>query len=129
MATKTKEEVKEVKAEKKAASTAKKAASTAKAQDKATATKIEVKKTVRSGEQKVKTAVKNVGAKVEKKVEKANTGKIDIVIQSPMGGAITPEEIVKKVPKTATNVYVRIDENKLYYVLKNGEAGSVDIWE
>jgi len=25
-------------------------------------------------------------------------------------------------------VFVRVDENKLYYVLKNGETGNVDIW-
>ena len=26
-------------------------------------------------------------------------------------------------------VYVRVDENKLYYVTTDGETGSVDIWE
>ena len=46
-----------------------------------------------------------------------------------MGGIITPEDIAKKVPKDAVEVYVRVDENKLYYVLKNGENGDVDIWE
>ena len=39
------------------------------------------------------------------------------------------EEIRSKLPKGTTEVYVRVDENKLYYVLKNGETGDVDIWE
>ena len=45
-----------------------------------------------------------------------------------MGGAITPEEIAAKVPKEATDVYVRIDENKIYWVSEK-ETGAVDIWE
>ena len=28
-----------------------------------------------------------------------------------------------------SDVYVRVDENKLYYVLENGETGDVTIWE
>ena len=46
-----------------------------------------------------------------------------------MGGYITPEDIAKQVPKGTADVYVRVDENKLYYVLKNGETGNMDIWE
>ena len=53
----------------------------------------------------------------------------NIIIQSPMGGYITPADIAKKVPKGTADVYVRVDENKLYYVLKNGETGDMDIWE
>ena len=53
----------------------------------------------------------------------------NIIIQSPMGGYITPADIAKKVPKGTADVYVRVDENKLYYVLKNGETGDLDIWE
>ena len=39
------------------------------------------------------------------------------------------ENIAKKVPKDTAEVYVRVDENKLYYVLENGGTGDVDIWE
>ena len=53
----------------------------------------------------------------------------NIIIQSPMGGIITAEDISAKVPKGTKDIYVRVDENKLYYVLKNGETGDVDIWE
>jgi hypothetical protein len=43
-----------------------------------------------------------------------------------MGGNITPEEILKKVG-TADKIYVRVDENKAYWV-KGTETGSVDLW-
>lgn len=49
-----------------------------------------------------------------------------IVIQSPMGGSITPEEIIAKVGEV-DSVYVRVDENKAYWV-KGEESGSVDLW-
>ena len=59
---------------------------------------------------------------------KMKAAKLNINIQSPMGGVITPEEIASKVPKEATDVYVKIDENKIYWVGKD-QNGSVDIWE
>ena len=85
---------------------------------------IEVKKTARKGARKAKETV----SATKKSVKKA-TGIPNIIIQSPMGGYITPADIAKKVPKNTEDVYVRVDENKLYYVLKNGESGDVDIWE
>ena len=38
-------------------------------------------------------------------------------------------EFAAKLPKEAAEVYVRVDENRLYWVSKDGEAGSVEIWE
>ena len=35
-------------------------------------------------------------------------------------------DIARKVPKGTEDVYVRVDENKLYYVLKNGETGDLE---
>ena len=80
--------------------------------DKLTADKIEVKKNAR----KVSAAVKDAAGKIEKGVKKpvnkAKAAKLEIIIQSPMGGNITPEEIAAK----------------LWWI--NGEeTGSVDIWE
>ena len=46
--------------------------------------------------------------------------------ESPMGGSITPEEIIKKTGPVDT-VYVRVDENKAYWV-RGEETGSVDLW-
>ena len=77
--------------------------------DAATAAEIEVKKTVR------KEARKAIGIP-------------NIIIQSPQGGNITMEEIAGKVPEKTADVYVRVDDNKLYYVLENGETGDVVIW-
>ena len=57
-----------------------------------------------------------------KKAEAAPT----VVIQSPMGGSITPEEIIKKTGPVDV-VYVRVDENKAYWV-KGEETGAVDLW-
>ena len=119
-----------------------------KLQDTAVATEIEVKKTARKGGRKAKEAAEAVaqsdpvvaaeievkkntrkaGRKAKETVKKA-AGIPNIIIQSPMGGYITPVDIAKKVPKNTEDVYVRVDENKLYYVLKNGESGDVDIWE
>ena len=95
----------------------------------ATVAEIEVKKGTTKATRKAKETKAAVEKTVKTPAKKAAAAKLTIEIQSPLGGSITPEEIAAKVPKDASNVYVRIDENKLYYVLKNGEAGSVDIWE
>ena len=93
-------------------------------EDKVVAEEIEVKKTARKGARKAKETVSAAKGSVKKAA-----GVPNIIIQSPMGGYITPADIAKKVPKNTEDVYVRVDENKLYYVLKNGESGDVDIWE
>ena len=50
----------------------------------------------------------------------------EVIIQSPMGGEITPEAILKKVGQVDT-VYVRVDQTQAYWV-KGEEYGSVDLW-
>ena len=68
------------------------------------------------------------GKKEEKKEEKnEQEKKAAIIIQSPMGGNITPEQILSKIPAGSDSVYVRVDENKLYWV-KGDENGAVEIW-
>ena len=94
------------------------------AEDTAVATEIEVKKNTRKAGRKVKVAAEDAATVAKEAVSIPN-----IIIQSPMGGYITPADIAKKVPKGTADVYVRVDENKLYYVLKNGETGDMDIWE
>ena len=74
------------------------------------------------GKPKTKRAGK---AKAEKSVP-AQSEKTEIIIQSPMGGVITPEEIINKIG-AADRVYIRVDENKAYWV-KGEETGSVDLW-
>ena len=94
--------------------------------DAVTAEKIEVKKTAAKASRKAKETVKAVETKVEKKVSKAKTAKLEIIVQSPMGGNITAEEIAAKVPAGAESVFVRVDQNKLWWI-KGEETGSVDI--
>ena len=53
---------------------------------------------------------------------------MSMIVQSPMGGNITAEEIAAKVPAGAESVFVRVDQNKLWWI-KGEETGSVDIWE
>lgn len=87
-----------------------------------------------------------VKAAAHKKMEKKTTKKAaltpkksqvkkGVIIQSPMGGEITPDEILAKI-KTATKgtgvgkidtIYVRVNENKAYWV-KGKKNGSVDLW-
>ncbi len=38
------------------------------------------------------------------------------------------EEIAAKLPKGAETVFVRVDQNKLWWI-KGEETGAVDIWE
>ena len=83
-----------------------------------------MKKNTRKAGRKVKEAVEDAATVAKEAVSIPN-----IIIQSPMGAYITPADIAKKVPKGTADVYVRVDENKLYYVLKNGETGDMDIWE
>ena len=52
-----------------------------------------------------------------------------VIIQSPYGGEITPEEIAAKIPERATDVYVRVDQNRLWWLKNDEEYGSVSIWE
>ena len=50
----------------------------------------------------------------------------DLVIQSPFGKEITPEEVLEKVGEVDA-VYIRVDQNKAYWV-RGKEYGSVDLW-
>lgn len=93
----------------------------------------EVKKkasTKRTETKTVKKATKKAASAPKKSQEKKG-----IVIQSPMGGEITPDEVLAKI-STATKgtgvgkvdtIYVRVDENKAYWV-KGKKNGSVDLW-
>ena len=93
-----------------------------------TATEIEVKKAVSKSERKAKEVAEKAATTIKESAKKIS-GIPNIIIQSALGGVITSEEIAKRVPKNTADVYVRVDENKLYYVLEDGETGDVDIWD
>lgn len=65
-------------------------------------------------------------AEKPKRTRRAKNTAPTIIIQSALGGAITVEEIVAKIG-TADQVYVRVDENKAYWV-RGEETGSIDLW-
>lgn len=118
------EEIEVKKTARKAVRTAKEAAEAVAQSDLVVAAEIEVKKNTRKAGRKAKET-----AAATKDAVKEAVGIPNIIIQSPMGGHITPADIARKVPKGTADVYVRVDENKLYYVLRNGETGDLDIWE
>ena len=72
-----------------------------------------------------KTATAEKKAPVAKKTPAAPKAPV-VILQSPFGGEITAEEILSKVGSVDT-VYVRIDQNKAYWV-KGEENGDVDLW-
>lgn len=102
---------------------AKKAAATPKA---AKAEKAPVKKAAAAKAEKAvkSTAKKAPVAKKSSAAEKKLANKV--IIQSPLGGVITPDEVLAKVGNV-DEVYVRVDQNKAYWV-RGKEAGAVDLW-
>ena len=66
---------------------------------------------------------------VKKPVKKASAAKTEVYIQSPLGGEITPEEIIAKIPEDAMACYVRVDQNLIWWVRPDGKNGAEEIWE
>ena len=58
--------------------------------------------------------------------KKAAAATPTIILQSEFGGEVTAEQILSKVGEV-DKIYVRIDQNKLYWV-KGDETGDKDIW-
>ena len=74
-----------------------------------------------------KPAVKDAPAKkAAPAAKKPAAKKTTVVIQSPLGGEITPEDVLAKVG-SVDEVYIRVDVNKAYWV-KGEETGEVDLW-
>ena len=106
---------------------------------KATEVKTETKKTAEKKAEPVKTesaaaakpvvkapAAKAPAAKKPAAKKPAAKKAAEIIIQSELGGEITPDAILAKVG-AADKVYVRVDQNKAYWV-RGEETGSVDLW-
>ena len=111
-----------------------------KTSDKVVAEEIEVKKKTRAAGRKVKEAVEKAtdATEIEVKKKTRSTGrkaketvkgvaKTTILIQSQLGGTITPEEVLKRIPEGCDRVYIKPEENKAYWV-KGDESGAVDLW-
>ena len=91
-------------------------------------TEIEVKKAARKAGREMKKAADKAVDTVKRTAKKAKIANLAIIIQSPLGGNITVEEIADKVPDDADAVFVRVDQNKLWWT-RGDEKGDVDIWE
>ena len=65
----------------------------------------------------------------KKLVKKVSVPKLEIYIQSPLGGNITPEEVAARMPEGTEACFVRVDQNKIWWVRGNGETGYVWIWD
>ena len=91
-------------------------------------TEIEVKKAARKAGREMKKAADKAVNTVKRTAKKAKIANLAIIIQSPLGGNITVEEIADKVPDDADAVFVRVDQNKLWWT-RGDEKGDVDIWE
>ena len=65
----------------------------------------------------------------QKPAKKACAPKLEIYIQSPLGGNITPEEVTAKMPEGTEACFVRVDQNKIWWVRENGDTGYVWIWD
>ena len=70
--------------------------------------------------------VEGAVAKVAKEAKEKKPAANEIIIQSPMGGNITPAEILAKTGPV-DKVYIRVDENKAFWV-RGEENGSVELW-
>lgn len=111
------------KAEKKAAAPkAEKKAAAPKAEKKAAAPKAEKK----AATPKAEKAAPKQPAEKKTTGRKAKKAEPQIIVQSPLGGEITPFAILAKVGDV-DKVYIRVDLNKAFWV-KGDKTGSVDLW-
>ncbi len=118
-------------AEKKAAKPAAEKKAAAPAAEKKAAKPAAEKKAAKPAEKKAAPAAEKKQAKpqAKKAVKKSPAKKAaepQVIIQSPLGGEITPFAVLAKVG-TVDKVYIRVDLNKAFWV-KGTETGSVDLW-
>ena len=73
-----------------------------------------------------KRATAEKAAPAKKAARKKKAGEPQIIIQSPLGGEITPFAILARVGQV-DKVYIRVDLNKAFWV-KGDEHGDVDLW-
>jgi biotin carboxyl carrier protein len=105
----------------------KKAAEEKAVEKKTSAKKPAAEKAVKPAAKKAVAAVAEAAAEKKPAARKTATKKTaEVVIQSPLGGEITGAEILARVGNV-DKVYVRVDENKAYWV-RGEESGSVDLW-
>ncbi len=65
--------------------------------------------------------------KAKKQSKKARIAKMNLIFESGSGRQISLQAIAEKVPKGCDAAYVKIEENRIYWV-KEEETGSEEIW-
>ena len=50
-----------------------------------------------------------------------------LIIESLFGSQISAEDVLRRLPADAEEVYLKPDENKAYWT-GNGKVGSIDLW-
>ena len=89
---------------------------------------VEEKATPAVEEKPIKEVKPAPAAVEEKKNEKAE--KIDLIIESTMGGQISADEIIKRVKEKrndAAKIYVKPEENKAYFTYGDS-VGHIELW-
>ena len=71
--------------------------------------------------------VEIAGGEEKKPVKKVKAPKLEIYIQSPLGGNITPDEVAARMPEGTEACFVRVDQNLIWWV-RGEETGAVEIW-
>ena len=61
-------------------------------------------------------------------MKKVKAARVDMIFETNGGRQITPEAVAERVPKGVDAAYIKLEENKIYWV-KGTETGAVDIWE
>ena len=92
------------------------------------ATAVEEKATPAVEEKPIKEVKPAPAAVEEKKNEKAE--KIDLIIESTMGGQISADEIINRVKEKrsdAAKIYVKPEENKAYFTYGDS-VGAIELW-
>lgn len=81
-------------------------------------------KAVKDTTEKVRKTVRDTA---KKSVKKVRAVRLDMIFETNDGRQISSDAIAEKVPKGADTAYIKLDDNKIYWV-KGEETGSVEIW-
>ena len=87
----------------------------------------EIKKAARKAKRVVKDTTKKVKESAEQTAKKVRAANVKMIFETNAGQQITTEAIAERIPKGVDAAYIKLEENKIYWV-KGEETGSVDIW-
>ena len=62
-----------------------------------------------------------------KPIDEKPAAPVVVYIQSLLGGTVTVDNILTRIPNGIDTVYIKPEENKAYWV-KGEESGDIDLW-